>query len=125
MKIFFKAQISSLLASAVDFLLMICFVEILEVHYTLAVAVGAIGGALTNFMINRYWSFEVSDKPAQQQSYKYILVWIGSVLLNVSGVYLLTRFLKLDYIFSKIIVSVCVGLSFNYVLQKKYVFSPR
>ena len=125
MKIFLKAQLSSLMATAVDFLLMICFVEIFKVHFTAGVILGAMGGAMTNFLVNRYWSFEVTDKPVKEQSFKYILVWTGSVLLNVCGVYFVTNLLKISYVFSKIIVAIVVGLSFNYVLQKKYVFSTK
>lgn len=125
MKIFIKAQLSSLVATAVDFLTMIFFVEIFKIHYTFGVVFGAMAGALTNFLINRYWSFKVADKPVKEQSFKYFLVWTGSVLLNVSGVYLLTQFLKINYIFSKITVSIIVGLGFNYLLQKKYVFSTK
>jgi len=125
MRIFLKAQLSSLMATAIDFLVMICLVEVFKLHYTLGVIVGAMAGALTNFLVNRYWSFEVADKPVKQQSFKYLLVWTGSVLLNVSGVHFLTRIFKINYIISKIAVSIIVGLSFNYVLQKKYVFSTK
>ncbi|PBQ32815.1 GtrA family protein [Sphingobacteriaceae bacterium] len=122
MKTFLKAQFSALIATGVDFLVMICLVEILEWHYTLAVFVGAIGGALTNFLVNRYWAFDLIEQPVKQQSLKYSLVWMGSVLLNVSGVYLMTQVFKVSYIFSKIMVAIIVGLSFNYLLQKNFVF---
>lgn len=125
MRTFFKAQLSSLLATAVDFLTMVCLVELFGLHYSLAVVAGAVAGALSNFLVNRYWSFKVSDMPVKQQSLKYVVVWTGSVLLNVTGVYILTHFARLSYMLSKIIVAVLVGLGFNYVLQKKYVFSAR
>jgi putative flippase GtrA len=122
MKVFFKAQLSSLLATAADFLLTGCFAELVHLHYTVAVMLGALGGAFTNFAINRYWSFNAQAMPVRQQTYRYGLVWLGSVLLNVSGVYLLTRFFGMHYMISKMIVAVIVGLSFNYLLQKEYVF---
>ncbi len=125
MKIFFRTQFSSLAATAVDFLLIIFFVEILKAHYTVAVVFGAIAGALCNFFINRFWSFEASSGALKYQGFRYILVWTGSVLLNVGGVYLLTEFFMISYIFSKISIAVIVGLCFNYVLQKRYVFSTK
>ncbi len=125
MKLFLKAQLSSLLATAVDFLLMVAAVELLHIHYTLAVVVGAVGGALTNFIINRYWSFQAAQAPVKQQGLKYALVWVGSLLLNVSGVYLFTRFAGLSYLAARVIVAVSVGLGFNFVLQKQYVFNAK
>jgi len=125
MKIFLKAQFSSLIATAVDFSVMIFFVEWLKVHYTIGVLSGAMAGALTNFVLNRNWAFNAIDRSIKEQSFKYVLVWTGSVLLNVSGVYVVTHFLKIKYFISKIIVSIAVGISFNYFLQKKYVFAAK
>lgn len=39
------------------------------------------------------------------------------------GVYFLTDILKIHYLFSKVLVSVFVGVFFNYYLQNSYVFS--
>lgn len=125
MKIFFKAQASSLVASLADLIVFICLAEILKIHYTVAIVFGAIAGAAINFLINRIWSFESTQQPVKQQSFKYLIVWVGSVLLNAAGTYLLTNFFKISYIVSKIGVAILVGLSFNYVLQKKYVFSVK
>ncbi len=123
MKHFFKAQLSSLLATLVDFLIMVLSVEAGKLHYVIAATLGACCGALVNFIINRYWSFKATHTPAKQQGFRYSLVWIGSILLNVSGIYVLTHFLQIKYILSKIIVAIIVGLGFNYTLQKEYVFN--
>ncbi len=123
MKAFFKAQASSLLATAVDFITTAGFVELANWHYTLAVIMGAVAGALANFLINRYWAFDAGAQSARQQGYRYALVWLGSLLLNVCGVYVFTRFLKLHYLFAKMLVATMVGLGFNYLLQKEYVFN--
>lgn len=123
MKIFLKAQLSSFIATAVDFGITIFLVEILQWQYALAVFAGALGGACSNFFVNRFWSFEVSEKSLKTQGLRYVLVWTGSVLLNVSGVYLMANIFKVNYIVSKIVVSIVVGLSFNYLLQKKFVFA--
>jgi putative flippase GtrA len=125
MKPFLKAQLSSLLATAVDFLLMVACVEFVRMHYIAGVVVGAFGGAFTNFVINRHWSFAVANASLRVQALKYALVWTGSLLLNVFGVYLLTGLGGFSYILSKIIVAVSVGLGFNYLLQKQYVFGTK
>jgi putative flippase GtrA len=125
MQQFFKAQLTSLISTLVDFSLTFFLVEICRQHYVLAVAAGAVAGATVNFSINRYWSFQAADQSIQNQSYRYVLVWTGSLLLNMSGTYLLTHFLSVNYLLSKMITSICVGLGFNYTLQKYYVFAAK
>lgn len=125
MKLFFRAQLSSLLATAIDFIMMVLAVEAFHLHYTVAVVMGAISGAAANFTVNRYWSFGAAKTSFRQQGIRYVLVWAGSVLLNVSGVYLLTHFLEVPYLLSRIVIAVLVGLTFNYLLQKQFVFAAK
>jgi len=124
MWIFFKSQISSLIATGVDFLITILLVETLHAHYIAATVAGAATGALTNFGINKYWSFESGKENFMRQGLRYGLVWIGSLLLNTSGLYLLLLLPGSNYIVSKIITAITVGIGFNYSLQKYYVFQP-
>lgn len=122
---FFKAQIASLLATLVDFSFTFVLVEIGHLYYISAVAIGAVSGAITNFCINRYWSFNASDNTIKSQGFKYVLVWTGSLILNLAGTYILTQFLKVNYLISKTMTALFVGLGFNYTLQKYYVFATK
>lgn len=123
MRTFFKTQISSLLATLVDFLTTILCVELLKIQILEASILGAMTGAFTNFLVNKYWSFETGTSGLKRQSLRYFLVWIGSVLLNTLGLYILTGVFHINYIFSKITVAIIVGIAFNYTLQKHYVFA--
>ena len=49
-------------------------------------------------------------------------MWIGNIVLSALGVYLITRYLHQHYLFSKLIVSVLLGISYTYLLSKKFVF---
>lgn len=122
MKTFFKAQFSSLFATGIDFSVTIACHELLHLHYMVSVFAGAMAGALGNFFINRYWSFKAEKQNVTNQGLKYLLVWFGSILLNMSGVYFLTEYSNMQYLLSKILTAIVVGIGFNYVLQKKYVF---
>ena len=122
---FLKAQLNSIISTAVDFLVMITLVEIFSVWYIAAVIAGAVAGAVTNFMLGRTWVFRTKDKDVKAQILKYSIVWIGSLLLNISGVYFFTEILKFKYIISKIMASAAVGFTFNYFLQKRFVFSVK
>lgn len=125
MQQFFRAQITSFISTLVDFSLTFFLVEICHQYYMLAVASGAVAGAIVNFSINRFWSFRATENTIRNQSFKYMLVWTGSLLLNLSGTYILTQFLFVNYLLSKTTTAVAVGLGFNYTLQKYYVFATK
>lgn len=119
---FLKAQASSLIATAVDFLTTILLVEVFAVWYLPASVTGTITGGVANFMVNRVWVFEATDERTTPQAIKYFVVWAGNLALNAGGLYLMTTYSGFSYLVSKILVSAAVGFSYNYVLQKKFVF---
>ncbi len=119
---FRRAQVSSLAATVVDYGVFFGCVEILHVWYAVSTPIGAAAGAVTNFLLNRHWSFEIGHKPAHDQAARYALVSTGSLLLNTVCVYALTEYLGLKYGFSKVFSSLAVGLFFNFPLHRRYVF---
>lgn len=123
--VFAKAQLSAFSGGMTDYLVMIFCTELLHIHYTISIAIGGIIGAIVNFSINRYWTFtgnKANRSPVSSQLMKFIFVVVGSICLKSGGTYLLTNWLKLDYKISRLIVDIIVSLSFNYVLQKYWVF---
>lgn len=124
MATFVKAQASSFVASVVDFGLTIFCKEVLGIWYVAASFIGTVSGGVTNFLLGRKWVFKKKiEKTVPVQAAKYVLVWCGNLALNTGGVFLVTHFLKLDYKISKVIVSLLVGIFYNYFLQKKFVFA--
>ena len=119
---FSKAQLVSLLASGVDFLVTYALVQFLNVPKVAGSATGSICGGVTHFSISRNWVFSAQESKWTAQLTRYVLVWIGNLVLNVSGFYLLTHFTTMNYLLAKIIVSIAVAVFYNYVLQKRYVF---
>lgn len=122
MILFLKTQLSSLVATVTDFAITILLVELVDFSYLTATITGAISGAITNFTINKYWSFNQRETKLKTQGIKYIIVWVGSISLNALGSNCLVKFFMLPYLISKIIISIIVGVFFNYQLQKHYVF---
>src|SRR3954453_12485073 len=84
---FTRSQISSAVATGVDFGLLFLLVEYFHVWYVLATALGALAGAITNFVVNRHWSFEAADAAWHPQAFRYVIVSAGSLALNTWGVY--------------------------------------
>lgn len=119
---FLKAQLSSLIATAIDFFVTVALIEMVRLSYLTSSLIGAMAGAITNFTINKYWSFGQRENELKTQGIKYSIVWLGSISLNVILSNSLIKLLGIPYLISKIIVSVIVGITFNYQLQKHYVF---
>ena len=130
---FLRAQLSAQFATLADFILTyVCF-QWLGIYYVIATSIGAITGGIVNCVINYKWAFATKDCQFKWVFFKYVLVWIGSFLLNVGGVYLLVELLKhhtylwerasgFYLIIAKIIVSVLVSVGWNYVLHRYFVF---
>lgn len=119
---FLKANISSSIASFLDYLVTIFLVSFFRVDVVVASTTGTVCGGIINFFIGRNWVFESRKKKVHQQAFRYGLVWTGNLALNTGGMYILTKIMAVHYVFAKIFVSLIVGFCYNYVLQKKYVF---
>ena len=92
------------------------------VWYIYAQIIGAILGANTNFLLGRYWAFESKEDKIMHQAFRYALVSMGSLLLNTVGLYLLVENTSLNPTTAKVIIGVIVAVTYNYLLQKKFVF---
>ena len=119
---FVKAQLSSLIASAADFATTLVLVEFIAAGYVTASVAGTILGGCVNFYMGRNWVFNATKKSIKLQIVKYILVWTGNLLLVTASVYMLTHFGKLNYMASKIIASILIGTTYNYLMQKQFIF---
>lgn len=123
---FVKAQTASIIATIVDFVVTILLVNLLKLHddvaTTMAAATGTITGGIVNFLLGREWVFLATHQTRTVQAGRYFLVWTGNLLLNAGGVYLLIHYGDMKVIYAKVLVSVLIGFSYNYFLQKKYVF---
>ncbi len=119
---FTRSQVASVVATAVDFGIIFSFTELLRVWYVASVAIGAFAGAVTNFLMNRHWSFAAGHKSWRGQALRYSLVSTASLLLNTGGVWLVTEKLRIHYAVSVVTVSVGVGVFFNFPLQRSFVF---
>lgn len=119
---FLKANISSSIASFLDYLVTIFLVNIFRVDVVLSSTTGTVCGGVLNFFIGRTWVFESRKRKVHQQAMRYGIVWVGNLALNTGGMYVLTKILKIHYVVAKLFVSLMVGFCYNYVLQKRYVF---
>ena len=119
---FFRAQVASFVATILDFGFTIFLKEGCGLWYLFSTSAGSVLGGVTNFALGRRWVFKAAGLPPGSQAMRYFLVWGGSILLNIGGVRLLTGIGHINYLYSKILTTVLVGIFFNYLLQNRYVF---
>lgn len=119
---FLRAQFSAFTGGIADYAIMIFCTEMLHIHYTRSILISGVLGAVINFSINRFWTFNAGSNPVGNQLVKFCFVVLGSILLKSSFTYLLTENLHLDYKISRLLIDIVVSLGFNYTLQKYWVF---
>jgi putative flippase GtrA len=122
---FSRNTLTSIFTTALDFFTLTGLVELVGVNYVLATWIGTIVGSLSNFSINRWWSFRASWQPRSMQFLRFVLVQAGASGLHTAGVWLFTRFLGLPYPVSKLVVAALVYLGWNYPMNRWVVFSSR
>ena len=126
---FTKAQLASLIATGVDFLVTFLLLRWAGIPPVAASArvtfygvTGTLCGGLTHFMISRNWVFNAQETKWTAQVNRYVLVWVGNLALNASGLYLLTRYTGIQPMWAKVITATLVAFFYNYTLQKRFVF---
>jgi len=125
MRTLIKSQISSFLSTVVDFLITFSLTEIFKTWYLLSGVISTVCGGIINFLINRTMVFESLNEKILHQAFKYILVWLGYLCLSVLVFYILTDLCKINYLISKITTSIFLGLTYNFLLQKHFVFGAK
>lgn len=127
---FFEAQTSSLLSTFCDFATTAVLVEFVGIWYVYATTLGAIAGGIINAIINYAWAFRGTSQRKRTIFYRYILVWVGSLILNTGGTTLVANILSHDgtakafstVMEAKTFVAILVAILWNFLMQKKYVY---
>ncbi len=149
--LFLRSQLSSQVASICDnvsaFVLK-KFFDIIHIKiiyffsqgitsYVVATVTGQIIGGTVSCLLNYRWAFKSLDVKIKHVIIKFLLVWLGSVLLNTYFTFILTELLRHthlvegllgDYyaddvfIVVKLLVAIIIGFSWNFQLYKHFVF---
>ena len=119
---FAKAQVASFVASMVDYLITILCVELFGFWYFFGTGIGTVSGGLVNFSVSRRWVFKSTERERNVQLKLYFVVWLGYLLLCTSGVFLLTPYAGLNYLVSKVFVTLVLAIGYNYPFQRKLIF---
>lgn len=119
---FGKAQISAFLGGLFDFAVYSFGIQILGFTAYISNIISGSLGAVVNFTINRYWTFDDADASVGKQLIKFVVVVIGSIVLKSTGIFFLVDHLSMNPYYSKIVVEILVSVIFNFLMQKYWVF---
>ena len=119
-----RHQLVALVATVADYIVMITGVAAFGLPPSAATAVGALGGGALGFALARTWVFRATSGARHVQAAAYASVWLVSLLANAGGEAAFVR-AGLNYVAARVIVSLVVGLAWNFPMQRRFVFVRR
>ncbi|MGZ3405428.1 MAG: GtrA family protein [Polyangia bacterium] len=114
-------QLSSLVATAVDYAVMIVCVSVLGMSPVLGTVIGALCGAVTSFTLGRRWVFDARKGDLRGQALRYAMVSTVSLCCNAAGEWVLVR-VGLQYVIARVVASTVVGIGWNFPMHRHFVF---
>ena len=119
---FFRSQASSAVSTVFDFGSFGILHYLLSVHYALSSGIGNIFGAIVSFYLGRVWAFKRQDGKISHQAIKYAITSLSSAFINTSGLYFVTETFGIEPAWSKAIVALLVGATFNFLMFRYFVY---
>ncbi|HTO97061.1 MAG TPA: GtrA family protein [Myxococcales bacterium] len=119
---FQRAWIASAVATAVDYGTFTILVEVVGIYTGTSRALGALLGAITNFTVNKVYTFKTRDNSVLVEVPRYAAISLTSLLLNTVGVILLAEGLRWNPLVAAAVVGVGVSLCWNLPLHRIFVF---
>jgi putative flippase GtrA len=119
---FMRYNVVALVATSVDFILLILLTELFGLWYLQSAVIGAVSGGVVAFIFERTWVFRSTHGKINLQLFKYVIIWMSSIALNTSLLYISVDLMGIQYIVSKVIVAVIVGIGFNFLMHKYFIF---
>ena len=116
---------TALLSTGVDYSAMVMLVELAHLQPVVATVVGASCGAVTNFLINRTFTYQAREGRVREQAWRFVLVSGASLGLNALGEYTFHNVFGLQYMLARVITSIIVSNGWNYPMLRFFVFSVR
>jgi phosphatidylglycerophosphate synthase/putative flippase GtrA len=117
-----RAWVASVIATVVDYGTFTVLVELAGVYTGSSRALGALLGAITNFTVNKLWTFRTQGESVWHEMPRYAAISLTSLLLNTLGVVLLTDGLHWNPLVAAALVGILVGVGWNLPLHRHFVF---
>ena len=117
------AGVAGAVATAVD---VVTLVLLVENHVSIPVAafLGAVAGAVMNFVLNKYLAFRDRSPVTARQLGRFGIVAVASALLMALAMKIAAVELGMPYLVAKLVCAVAVFAGWSYPAQRRLVFSP-
>lgn len=96
--------------------------EKLKVHKYIANSCGFLLATISNYFLNRYWTFQSTDPKAFEQFGKFFAIALIGLLFNNLIIYILNDKLKINFYLSKVFAIAAVSL-WNFFANYIYTFT--
>lgn len=114
---------TAIVSTIVDYTVMVSLVELAHLSPVAATPIAAFCGAVTNFTMNRRFTYRAAPQGAVHgQLFRFILVSGCSLGLNTLGEFLFLKIPHLHYFLARVITSTIVSNVWNYPLLRFFVF---
>ncbi|MFZ1751091.1 MAG: GtrA family protein [Saprospiraceae bacterium] len=121
-KTFIKSQIVSLTATSIDLAISLLLNHFLNVYYVTATSLGSLCGAVTSFFLGRNWAFLNRHGRIRRQVFRFLIINVFSIFANTTGVFFFKESFQISFFESRIIVAVLIGVFFNFLMNRYFVF---
>ncbi|MDR3137278.1 MAG: GtrA family protein [Tannerellaceae bacterium] len=109
-------------AFAIDFGLLWFFTEILDFYYILSASISFVAGLFVNYFISTKWVFNKGKVLNKKLEFIYFgLIGAVGLILNDVLIWVLTDFVSVNYLVSKIITAILIYL-WNFFARKYFLF---
>jgi putative flippase GtrA len=100
---------TAIISTIVDYSVMVGTVELAGLGPVAATPIAACAGAVTNFTINRSFTYRATANPVRSQLWRFVLVSACSLGLNTLGEFLFLKVPHLHYFLARVITSIIVS----------------
>jgi putative flippase GtrA len=122
-----RAAISSIVATLIDGIayqiVLAAAVHGVKAIYPAAAVVGAVAGAVTNFLLNRHWAFRADREPLLGQGARYAAGSIVTLLVLEALLWIFVDRMGVDARVAWLPAKVLTWAAFSYPFQRIVVFS--
>ena len=119
---FIKANLFGGVGTIINLVVLFTFTEFLGIFYLISGGVGFILGSTANYFINKKWVFREDIKHKVYTKYfKYIIISILALMINLGMLFIFTEFVKIYYLLSQIIAGI-FAFSVRFTISKFWIF---
>jgi putative flippase GtrA len=117
---FLKFGVVGIIGVGIDFFITWLCKEKMCLNKYVSNAIGFSFAVINNFLLNRYWTFEANNQAFGEQFLKFVLIAIAGLAINSLFLFLIHRFLQINFYVTKLLV---IGLVFFWNFYMNYLFT--